>query len=227
MRTKSVGKVGGFTLIELLTVIAIIGILAAILIPVVGRVRDSARGSQCVSNLRQIGVAAYAYAADNNDLLPPGRPSNITWLQQTTRDAFEVYLDRGFEVFYCPSEPNLPSSRMLATAHETWNTPAHREGIYISYAWLGNPSVPGFGHPNTYWRDSRGTGRVDDEYIYRVSDPDASLIPIAADRTNQSGTGPWTLAHSGATNVLFGDGHVERRSESMVKPRWAANAMAW
>jgi len=60
-----------FTLIELLTVIAIIGILAAILIPTVSAVRDSARASQCVSNLRQIGNAIHLFAEDNNDLIPP------------------------------------------------------------------------------------------------------------------------------------------------------------
>jgi prepilin-type N-terminal cleavage/methylation domain-containing protein len=224
-------SVAGFTLIELLTVIAIIGILAAILIPVVGAVRESAKKAKCISNLRQIGLAAYAYAGDNNDRLPPSRPSNITWLHQSTRDGFELYVTGGIEIFYCPSEPNLPGSRMLATAHETWRTPQHREGIYVSYAWLGNPSVVGFGHPNTYWLDSRETGRVDDEYILRVTDHDASMIPIAADRTNQSASGPWTLAHpvstSGSTNVLYGDLHVVNRSASEVKPRWASNSMAW
>jgi prepilin-type N-terminal cleavage/methylation domain-containing protein/prepilin-type processing-associated H-X9-DG protein len=51
----------GFTLIELLTVIAIIGILAAIIIPTVGRVRSSARDAACKSNLRQIGLAVNVY----------------------------------------------------------------------------------------------------------------------------------------------------------------------
>lgn len=76
----------GFTLIELLTVIAIIGILAAILIPVVGRVREKARGVACNSNLRGIGMAMFLYAEDNNDSLPPfndqDRPAQgLWWLQ--------------------------------------------------------------------------------------------------------------------------------------------------
>jgi prepilin-type N-terminal cleavage/methylation domain-containing protein/prepilin-type processing-associated H-X9-DG protein len=62
-----------FTLIELLTVIAIIGILAAILIPVVGRVRESARSSNCRSNLRQIGAQLALYANDNRNKLPSDR----------------------------------------------------------------------------------------------------------------------------------------------------------
>jgi prepilin-type N-terminal cleavage/methylation domain-containing protein/prepilin-type processing-associated H-X9-DG protein len=60
-----------FTLIELLTVIAIIGILAAILIPVVGSVRDRARSAQGLSNLRQLGLAVNLYADDHGERLPP------------------------------------------------------------------------------------------------------------------------------------------------------------
>jgi general secretion pathway protein G len=63
----------GFTLIELLTVIAIIGILAAILIPTVGKVRESARASQCVSNMRQVAMSLRLCAEDNKGMLPPGQ----------------------------------------------------------------------------------------------------------------------------------------------------------
>ncbi len=59
-----------FTLIELLTVIAIIGILAAIIIPTVGSVREKAQRAVDANNLREIAKAAMIYAADNNDRLP-------------------------------------------------------------------------------------------------------------------------------------------------------------
>lgn len=101
-----------FTLIELLAVIAIVGILAAILIPAVGKVRERANEATCASNLRQIGVAVGLYQAENNGAFPsvndgsaPGQ--HITWFEQL-RPYLSQEIDglsntKIIDVIHCPS----------------------------------------------------------------------------------------------------------------------------
>ena len=67
-----------FTLIELLVVIAIIAILAAMLLSALSSARESARGSHCLNNLKQVGLGIRMYA-ETNTYIPATRWDNVWW----------------------------------------------------------------------------------------------------------------------------------------------------
>jgi prepilin-type N-terminal cleavage/methylation domain-containing protein len=106
----------GFTLIELLTVIAIIGILAAILIPVTAGVRERARRSVCQSNIRGQLIAMFMFAEDHyGQPLSPNAPAGSTpgyWNviaasnDNAPIDLYPEYSDDE-SLFICPSTKNI------------------------------------------------------------------------------------------------------------------------
>lgn len=72
-------KQRGFTLIELLAVIAIIGILSALLLPALSSARNYAKRTACLNNLKQINLGIHLYADDHNNALPFVPQRNNPW----------------------------------------------------------------------------------------------------------------------------------------------------
>ena len=87
-------KKKNFTLIELLVVVAIIGILASLLLPALGKARKTAQQAVCVSNFKQIGIAINMYTDDNEDAMPSASSikttSRLGW-----RDLLTSYMGKG------------------------------------------------------------------------------------------------------------------------------------
>lgn len=98
-----------FTLIELLVVIAIISLLVAILFPVFGRARESARRSSCASNMRQIGLGVTQYTQDYDEHFPVG---SSTFGDRGNGWAGQIYpYIKSSQVFTCPSDDSVAGGR--------------------------------------------------------------------------------------------------------------------
>lgn len=236
---KAPGK-AAFTLTELLTVIAIIGVLAAILIPVAGKVRQTGRQSTCASNLRQIGTAVLAFAGEHKNWLPGGYEKVGTWnlfgLQRTAGPRGWIEGGRPTQDLAAQLYPYLQRS-LPATGNELprnrlFLCPANNEAVES----FDGTSVASY-YAGTGVKLSNGTlvrpfGKANNgtraPNLLDVANPgDAvALFDLDAAILNDLGEGPVTGVpaspdeiHGATRNFLYLDGHVKAMPADSLPPR--------
>jgi prepilin-type processing-associated H-X9-DG protein len=205
-------------LVELLAALAIVGVLVALGSSVLFSSQALGEKAECLSNLRQIGVATQLYVAENNNRLPPVG-DNTTWffilnryLQQTNAPSGKLS-----PCFSCPTFLRETAGQYSSTA---WD----RHGYGFSTVMVGSPRT------SWGWQAPPNTLQTYQPLMTEIRDPSRTIlvgdtvgpawlwhsqnVSTFLNRTGPRGA----KRHNGSINVLFVDGHAKAVTPEALVP---------
>jgi prepilin-type N-terminal cleavage/methylation domain-containing protein/prepilin-type processing-associated H-X9-DG protein len=204
-----------FSLIELLIVIAIVGILAALLLPALTSARLKGERTNCQANLRQLALAIQMYCPDNDGRLPQNRPGDDTgnWVSgdmKRAQDATNAVLIKQGKLFpyashvgvyHCPSDHSEVngSPRVRSYSINGWAGSRYMEdsaqGKFRTFLRDGELATAGASHIWLFQEEHEAS--IDDGWYLVTMDDSQPFASYPATR------------HSNAYDSNFADGHVE------------------
>lgn len=231
MRLKA--KLSFFTLIELLVVIAIIAILTGLLLPALGKARDTVKRIACANNQRNLHQATMYYVDDNGSWLPPGVDCADYYLNEYLRQPYSVvytmtpkdqggFKSYGFKemsgVFFCPAISKASNSPFFTgTAEPTDYRPSYNvtcQGSSTSTSggcWMLQTSP----YTKTLRKIEHVKGNCVlfcDRLYYSSAGPSSAFSGWHTTNWQYSSSYPWyapAFIHQEMCNFTFKDGHVQ------------------
>jgi prepilin-type N-terminal cleavage/methylation domain-containing protein/prepilin-type processing-associated H-X9-DG protein len=237
---------GAFTLVELLVVIAIIALLAALLLPTLGRAQARARQISCVNNLKQLATASAMYTGDENDRFAPNGYGSADTLQGTRLWVLGeehlvpgAYTNQAYIL-----DPRLAAFASYIPSLGTYRCPADRSRVTIgghahpklrSYALNGYVGwLEGLASFNNarycQFQKTSDLASADPSRIFTFIDVAPGNVCLPAFVVRYSSSGHFyhlpSVQHDRRGTVAFADGHVQ--SQAWVEPRtWTEATPEW